>query len=120
MSTGVQRAWAFSLKTKFAKDSVRAVLRQPISGGAKGWPIGNRSRNFQSSQGLLRLLSRLSKAGELPWQCLLRRAPAFRGSIARGVAFSTRSEERRVGKECRSRVSPDHVKKKKDKDAIQM
>src|SRR6266516_5854338 len=26
-----------------------------------------------------------------------------------------RSEERRVGKECRSRWSPDHLKKKKDK-----
>ena len=29
---------------------------------------------------------------------------------------SNRSEERRVGKECRSRWSPDHLKKKKKKD----
>src|SRR6266542_7072815 len=34
-----------------------------------------------------------------------------RGASARGG--SRRSEERRVGKECRSRGSPDHLKKKK-------
>src|SRR5688572_33015249 len=37
------------------------------------------------------------------------RTPATRGS-------SCRSEERRVGKECRSRWSPDHEKKKKKKN----
>src|SRR6266542_6805284 len=35
--------------------------------------------------------------------------PAFAG----GTAFGRRSEERRVGKECRSRWSPYHYKKKK-------
>src|ERR1051326_7154001 len=94
MSTGAQRAWAFSLKTKFAKGSVLAVLRQPISAGVKGWPIGSPSRNFQGSQGLLRLLARLFKEGEIPLQHLLRRAPAFPGSIAKGVAFSIRSSRR--------------------------
>src|SRR2546430_17366027 len=33
----------------------------------------------------------------------------------RGLRTGLRSEERRVGKECRSRWSPDHLKKKKDK-----
>src|SRR5690349_22855987 len=37
---------------------------------------------------------------------------AFRGSPA--AATVDRSEERRVGKECRSRWSPDHYKKKKE------
>src|SRR5688572_32023503 len=31
-----------------------------------------------------------------------------------GVDYSGRSEERRVGKECRSRWSPDHEKKKRE------
>src|SRR5437773_5282536 len=35
-----------------------------------------------------------------------------RGRIHLGI-FPARSEERRVGKECRSRWSPDHEKKKK-------
>ena len=38
-------------------------------------------------------------------------ATSFTG-VVRGI-FGTRSEERRVGKECRSRWSPDHQKKKK-------
>src|SRR5882672_12151282 len=39
-----------------------------------------------------------------------------RGEIADAEdAFRERSEERRVGKECRSRWSPDHLKKKKKK-----
>src|SRR5438067_7162173 len=35
------------------------------------------------------------------------------GLHARGPSGESRSEERRVGKECRSRRSPDHEKKKK-------
>src|SRR5256885_9430230 len=41
------------------------------------------------------------------------RTPARAGRQAHGRAGSSRSEERRVGKECRSRWSPDHLKKKK-------
>src|SRR6266478_8523130 len=38
-----------------------------------------------------------------------------RGNSARSTSIETRrSEERRVGKECRSRWSPYHVKKKKE------
>src|SRR6266513_5076675 len=37
-------------------------------------------------------------------------APGLAGP---GATVAVRSEERRVGKECRSRWSPDHVKKKK-------
>src|SRR3712207_9106264 len=33
-----------------------------------------------------------------------------------GVGHAVRSGERRVGKECRSRWSPDHLKKKKNKE----
>src|SRR5437899_7454868 len=33
-------------------------------------------------------------------------------------AVTARSEERRVGKECRSRWSPDHEKKKKDRNVV--
>src|ERR1039457_5336634 len=35
--------------------------------------------------------------------------------LDRGIWSADRSEERRVGKECRSRWSPDHLKKKKKK-----
>src|SRR5688572_8745478 len=35
-----------------------------------------------------------------------------------GVTATKRSEERRVGKECRSRWSPYHLKKKKDNSSI--
>src|SRR5690554_7847058 len=38
-------------------------------------------------------------------------APSHLGWRALAVAVSDRSEERRVGKECRSRWSPDHEKK---------
>src|SRR5438309_11710880 len=41
------------------------------------------------------------------------RVESIRYPLAAVVAL--RSEERRVGKECRSRWSPDHSKKKKDK-----
>src|SRR5207237_2939902 len=45
--------------------------------------------------------------------------PALLGAPARGrqVGFS-RSEERRVGKECRSRRRTDHIKKKIDKECM--
>src|SRR5206468_12219175 len=47
---------------------------------------------------------------------LFRLAPIHIGLLEiRGTFFSGRSEERRVGKECRSRWSPDHEKKKKEK-----
>src|SRR5438093_6657051 len=42
----------------------------------------------------------------------LRRGGA--GAAAAGTPRLARSEERRVGKECRSRGSPDHYKKKKE------
>src|SRR5262245_65127137 len=45
-------------------------------------------------------------ACSLPW--------AARSGQARWVAATTRSEERRVGKECRYRWTPDHSKKKKE------
>ena len=48
--------------------------------------------------------SPLSGASENPWQQLRNLTPA---RIALGRA-GTRSEERRVGKECRSRWSPYH------------
>src|SRR2546430_17512796 len=43
----------------------------------------------------------------------------YRG-VARGAKFSSafRSEERRVGEECRSRWSPDHLKKKKKENIL--
>src|SRR4051794_20796008 len=42
-------------------------------------------------------------------------APAsITSSVKRPGARKPRSEERRVGKECRSRWAPDHLKKKKD------
>src|SRR5260221_14234333 len=37
---------------------------------------------------------------------------------ARPIALRSRSEERRGGKECRSRRSPDHLKKKKRSTAV--
>src|SRR5256885_16003728 len=46
-----------------------------------------------------------------------------RGTVTGGLhhrrhTCSRRSEERRVGKECRSRWSPDHLKKKKQNTAV--
>src|SRR5690349_25137666 len=43
------------------------------------------------------------------------RRPKHLCQNARGAKFHSRSEERRVGKECRSRWSPYHYKKKKKK-----
>src|SRR5690606_40104523 len=40
----------------------------------------------------------------------------FLGGV--GVGMASRSEERRVGKECRSRWSPDESKKKRDKSDV--
>src|SRR5690606_41377230 len=39
----------------------------------------------------------------------------LKGSL---ISLSSRSEERRVGKECRSRWSPDHLKKKKKMNVV--
>src|SRR5437588_10490168 len=48
-----------------------------------------------------------------PWPAWLL-CEAWQRSVKKVMAFtSARSEERRVGKECRSRWSPDHEKKKK-------
>src|SRR5690242_21942053 len=44
-------------------------------------------------------------------------APAIEHGGEVRTAAEPRSEERRVGKECRSRWSPDHEKKKKNKKA---
>src|SRR5438105_15162519 len=49
---------------------------------------------------------RRSRAAESSWLRGIRRSPGPTGR-------ARRSEERRVGKECRSRWSPDHSKKKK-------
>src|SRR5437867_12811869 len=45
----------------------------------------------------------------------IRRASPNRGPYRVTVSCTSRSEERRVGKECRYRWSPDHQKKKKDR-----
>src|ERR1041384_8738930 len=45
--------------------------------------------------------------------CRRRRCPGNDGGGRRPAAGADRSEERRVGKECRSRWSPYHLKKKK-------
>ena len=62
----------------------------------------------------------LVHAGESPWDGLLRggvivdRPPLDSGGLGADTLFNSfgspswRSEERRVGKECRSRWSPDH------------
>src|SRR5205085_6978539 len=44
-----------------------------------------------------------------------RRGRRARAAGCRSTRTGRRSEERRVGKECRSRWSPDHVKKKREK-----
>src|SRR6266446_10056740 len=63
-----------------------------------------------SKVGILALISRMTQpTAACCTKALTRKRPMPGGSIAR------RSEERRVGKECRSRWSPYHEKKKKKK-----
>src|SRR5437870_9692881 len=59
-------------------------------------------------------LSPLSPARPTPWRC---RSASLRSRSRgrRASSVSPRSEERRVGKECRSRWSPYHLKKKAEK-----
>src|SRR3712207_9499234 len=53
-----------------------------------------------------------SSDGSCPWYV---REPPPDGRGSRHVGGTARSEERRVGKECRSRWAPDHLKNKRTK-----
>src|SRR5437867_12948819 len=87
---------------------------------------GIRDRTVTGVQTCALPISRTPPTARRP-RCAVRRAA---GSARRprhrlrhpagGRTHATRSEERRVGKECRSRLSPEHEKKKnKEEDAEQ-
>src|SRR5207249_10272468 len=59
---------------------------------------------------------RITRTENILHRNFTRRQVAIQNRVASniGISQSTRSEERRVGKECRSRWSPYHYKKKKD------
>src|SRR5689334_25050212 len=92
------------------------------------FPYTTLFRSLEDQAHALRLLGRNGLGGEHEGQGLLgadeaRQDPGaarirHEGDLGEGL-LQVRSEERRVGKECRSRWSPYHEKKKEYKDEVE-
>src|SRR6266496_6427580 len=79
-------------------------LKHLFAGDQYGWPgLGFSFATRQSVRSLLldrvAITTQLALGAALVWLCI---------GIPIGIVSAVRSEERRVGKECRSRWSPDH------------
>src|SRR5690348_17569037 len=79
----------------------------PISGSAAGTASWSTSASCRSPWRSIDITSISESSAAI-------RSPMTRSRCSRSSAAIARSEERRVGKECRSRRSPDHEKKKKN------
>src|SRR5256886_7642591 len=97
-------------------EEILCTSRPPIDAGARREPVNTISRRtflkgssplgFAGLGGVAPAFSQTTKLHLLQWVDVI---PERDAELRRQIAeYSQRSEERRVGKECRSRWSPDH------------
>src|SRR5438876_12433140 len=84
-------------------------------GNGCGAPPGNRT-TYDSARSSGTAAIVISRPARPKRACIIAHPPAARTASASVSSSAKRSEERRVGKECRSRWSPYHEKKKKQEE----